>query len=282
MTHRPGNPPTRRLGTPILLAGAALLTAGAIAACGVATQAGNTAAPPPAPLPASTSPAIPSPASPSPDSATLTSTTALLITTPAVPATVSGYPDSTSQVAETTVVNTPTSEISPPPAESTTAAPRAQTQQAPTDLQPNTLSIPVLSQINVPIGVATESESGVLEPPADVDVVGAWAPGAPLDAASGTTNLVGHVNYTGQGDGALHDIAYLQTGDKVYTTDDAGQTIAWVITDVTARPKSTGVDVAAFTGLNGPRRLVLITCGGAYDASDKNYLDNVYAYATPA
>lgn len=146
---------------------------------------------------------------------------------------------------------------------------------------PNTLSIPVLAQQGIAITAATQISDRTLEPPADVHTVGIWTPGAPLAATAGTTDIVGHVNYAGQGPGALHDIAELRPGDHLYTTDNGGRTTSWTVTTVAARSKNTGVDATAFPGPAGPRQLVLITCGGKFDPTADSYLDNVYIRARP-
>jgi hypothetical protein len=46
-------------------------------------------------------------------------------------------------------------------------------------------------------------------------------------------------------------------------------------------PKETGLPASAFAR-DGAPRLVLITCGGPFDAATGNYEDNVVVYATPA
>ncbi len=145
----------------------------------------------------------------------------------------------------------------------------------------NTLSIPAVAQRGIAIAQATETSNRTLEPPADVHTVGIWTAGAPLAATHGTTDIVGHVNYAGQGPGALHDIAELRPGDHLYTTDDRGRTTSWTVTTVFARHKETGVDASAFPGPTGPRQLVLITCGGTFDPDADSYLDNVYVRARP-
>jgi hypothetical protein len=147
--------------------------------------------------------------------------------------------------------------------------------------RPNTLSIPVLAQLDIPITTATETDTHILEPPADVHTVGIWTPGATLAATSGTTDIIGHVNYTGQGPGALHDIAGLRPGDRLYTTDNHHRTTTWTVTTVQARNKNDGVDASAFPGPAGTRQLILITCGGPFDPTAESYLDNIYVRAQP-
>lgn len=78
---------------------------------------------------------------------------------------------------------------------------------APTDalMTPNTLSLDPVG-VQAPIVDATVPE-GVLTPPENVKNVGIWLDGASLDSATGTTLIAGHVNLTGQGNGALFDLA---------------------------------------------------------------------------
>lgn len=135
--------------------------------------------------------------------------------------------------------------------------------------------------ISAPIGVATVP-GGVLTPPHDVSKVGIWTGGAPLGSETGTTLLAGHVNLVGQGRGALFDLALMEPGDTVYTSDDAGDTTAWRVTRVTERRKTEGVDTSVFDA-DGPRRLAVVTCGGELDYTGGvgDYEDNVYLYAEP-
>ena len=56
----------------------------------------------------------------------------------------------------------------------------------------------------------------------------------------------------------------------------------WQVMTVTHRPKTTGVDTSVFVGRTGARKLYLITCGGAFDAAEGSYLDNIYVQAVPA
>lgn len=136
--------------------------------------------------------------------------------------------------------------------------------------------------VSAPVAAATVPD-GVLTPPHDVHQVGIWTGGAPLDAATGTTVLAGHVNMADQGPGALYDLVTMEPGQVVHTVDAAGASTAWRVTAVTQRPKSDGVDETIWGGLAGPRRLVVVTCGGDLDYSGGvgDYRDNVYLYAEP-
>jgi hypothetical protein len=145
---------------------------------------------------------------------------------------------------------------------------------------PSTVSIASIGQVDVAIVDATV-ESDNLEPPADVHVAGIWTDGAGLDSTTGTTTLVGHVNYVGQGDGAFHDLASVARGSSITTVDNTGVRTLWTVTAIEVTVKRTGVDPAVFAGPTGARRLVLVTCGGPFDANLHSYKDNVYVWASP-
>lgn len=125
--------------------------------------------------------------------------------------------------------------------------------------------------------------NGVLTPPSLVSMVGIWLDGAAMDAAEGTTLLAGHVNLVGQGNGALFNLALMQPGDLVHTSDAQGRASAWRVTAVVDRPKADGIEESVLDGPTGPRRLAVVTCGGdlSYANGVGNYLDNVYLYAEP-
>ena len=144
------------------------------------------------------------------------------------------------------------------------------------------------SQIRIPaLGVTasigqSDVVNGILTPPRIPDEVGLWTGSAPLSSTSGEVTIAGHVNWAGMAPFAFGQLAYLQAGDLVYTTDERGVQTSWRVTDVKARPKQAGIDRAAFAGPVGPRLLALVTCGGNFNDSIRSYDDNVYVSAVPA
>ena len=149
-----------------------------------------------------------------------------------------------------------------------------------TNMRALSIRIPALD-VAASIGAATVA-NGILTPPRSPSTVGMWAGSAPLDASSGTVTLAGHVNWAGMAPFAFANIAYLRPGDLVYTADKDARQTAWRIIAVVSRPKDEPVDTAAFTGTTGPRKLYLITCGGAFDSDASSYEANIYVSATPA
>lgn len=135
----------------------------------------------------------------------------------------------------------------------------------------------------VPIG-AVGSELNI---PQNVQTVGHWTGGADVNAAQGTTLLAGHVDYVGQGAGAFYRLYRVEPGAVVVVTDGTGQATVWRVTSLSVIVK-TALPAQLFTN-SGPRRLVLITCGGPLlHQTDSNgqsyntYRDNVVVTATPA
>jgi hypothetical protein len=125
--------------------------------------------------------------------------------------------------------------------------------------------------------------------PADVHDVGLWTEGAPPvnslggPLAEGTTLLAGHVNALGQGSGSLAGLYRVVPGAFIYVTS-AHVVTTWSVVSATAIAKA-DLPTAVFAGSAGPRRLVLVTCGGAIHhvrGHGWTYDDNVVVTAVPA
>ena len=112
--------------------------------------------------------------------------------------------------------------------------------------------------------------------PGDVHDVGEWG----RKANAGTTILAGHVNWVGQGLGALGTLADIAPGATVYLANRVGVVSVWSVVSLRSVSKK-DLPQALFAS-GGARRLVLVTCGGAFDAATHQYADNVLATAVPA
>lgn len=128
----------------------------------------------------------------------------------------------------------------------------------------------------VPVGVAADGTLGI---PASPSVVGWWAGGGSPGQASGATVLVGHVDSAAQGPGVLFKLQQLRPGTIVIVTA-GGRAWHYVVRAVRAYDKARLPSAAVF-GQRVTRRLVIITCGGPFDAAIGHYLDNIVLYATP-
>jgi Sortase domain len=154
--------------------------------------------------------------------------------------------------------------------------------------------VPVLSRhgqepvrLGVPaVGVMTDVEPvgvdarGVLNIPADPQVVGWWAAGAAAGASAGNVVLAGHVD-TAAGVGAMRELVDLPMGSLVEVTDDTGATTRYRIVARESFGKADGIPASLFRA-DGPPGLVLITCGGTFDARSGHYTENVVLVGVPA
>jgi len=112
--------------------------------------------------------------------------------------------------------------------------------------------------------------------PANVHDVGEWS----RLANAGTTIVAGHINWVGQGPGALDGLADIAPGATVYLANRAGVVSVWSVVRLRAVLKKHLPQALFATG--GARQLVLVTCGGAFNAATHQYADNVLATAVPA
>jgi hypothetical protein len=141
--------------------------------------------------------------------------------------------------------------------------------------------------------VPTAAAGAELQIPRDVHTVGIWTGGQPLSAPdgsvgkTGTTLIAGHVDNSDQGNGALHDLYLTKPGEAVYVTDAKGHTSRWraIAMQVVIKSK---LPSGLFVGPHGPRRLVLVTCGGkllhvsnGHGATFGTYADNVIVTLVP-
>jgi len=174
----------------------------------------------------------------------------------------------------------------PDPTASPTPKPRQGTvlprpQQPPAGAYINSLAIPAQGVL-APIDIPCWEHNGLLEPAStDPRRTCLWGRGAQLGATQGEATVLGHINYGGT-DGVLGRIGLLHKGDLIYTWDAHGQRSAWNVSAIHQRPKAQGVDPDAERGPNGPKALVMVTCGGQWVGGAYGYADLFWVHAVPA
>lgn len=173
----------------------------------------------------------------------------------------------------------PASTIAPPaPSPADAASPAIPAR----DREPARLTIPDLG-IETDVIRTGMDASRSLVVPEDVLVTGWFDGSRRLAAPYGSTVIVGHRDSATQGTGALYAIEELPAGAPLTVTDRSGVEHRFVIESVELIDKAVLPEEAPriFTH-RGPYRLVLITCGGAFDESARSYLSNVVITALPA
>ncbi|MDQ1732030.1 MAG: hypothetical protein QOK10_2189 [Pseudonocardiales bacterium] len=141
-----------------------------------------------------------------------------------------------------------------------------------------TLAIPS-QRVTAPIDTVGVDATQNLVIPAAVSRVGWYDKGGSLDGKAGSVLVAGHVNYVGQGTGALGRIGFLHVGDAVITRG-TGAPQGWRITGLTSYLKSDGLPSSIFRS-SGSRVLTLVTCGGTLDTHAGSYLSNIVVTAAP-
>ena len=130
------------------------------------------------------------------------------------------------------------------------------------------------------VGVGTEPD-GTMSVPAAGSEAGWYRFGSAPASPTGTTVLASHVDTLAEGLGPFARLREAQAGSSVTVTDAAGVVHSYTVTSVERIPKPDAPLDAIFDRA-GPPRLVLVTCGGAWDASVGHYEDNIIVTATPS
>lgn len=106
-----------------------------------------------------------------------------------------------------------------------------------------------------------------------------WYRFAARPGEAGSVVLAAHVAFDGV-DGIFRRLGDLDDGAAVTVGLDDGTTLAFVVESVERIDKDE-LPADLFSTV-GPSRLVLITCGGAFDRVRRSYEDNIIAIARPA
>jgi LPXTG-site transpeptidase (sortase) family protein len=138
------------------------------------------------------------------------------------------------------------------------------------------LSIPRLGVDAQIVGIGVVDRT--LDVPLDPKVLGWWTGSAQPGTGTGSVVIDGHVNYDGVA-GALSVLPQLHVGDHVTLTRGTNR-LSYRVTALRTYVKADGLPAEMFRQ-DIAERLVLVTCGGPFDAGTGNYEDNVVAYATP-
>jgi hypothetical protein len=145
---------------------------------------------------------------------------------------------------------------------------------------PVSLALPA-QDISLPVDPVGVAPDGQMEIPPRVERAG-WYRFGPPPGGSGTAVIAAHVDSVASaGLGPFARLEDAAAGDPVDVTLADGSTLRFVVTDV-RRTAKTGIDWSTVFVRQGPPRLVLITCGGAFQRDVGHYADNVIVTAEPA
>ncbi|WP_236788865.1 class F sortase [Amycolatopsis sp. GM8] len=141
---------------------------------------------------------------------------------------------------------------------------------------PATLEIPAIGVHTGQIIDLALTPGGELEVPKDARTTG-WFTGSPAPGEVGPAVLAAHVDYN-HVPGMFNRLKDLHAGDQAIVHRADGSTATFTVYRVASYPKSGFPTDEVYGDTAGPE-LRLITCGGAFDRSSRNYEDNIVAFA---
>lgn len=142
---------------------------------------------------------------------------------------------------------------------------------------PTQLSVPAID-VSLPIRPRGVDKDGAMSLPETVNELSWYKFGAaPEDP--GATVVAGHVDTKTEGKGPLANLAGLKRGDRL-DLKVANRSVAYRVEAVRQVSKSL-IDLDSLFSREGPRRLHIVTCAGAYDPDRGGYQANLVVVARP-
>jgi hypothetical protein len=137
----------------------------------------------------------------------------------------------------------------------------------------------------IPLGLAKDRT--LQTPPLSTPQIGGWYTGASVPGDPGTAIIISHVDGDGK-KGLFYDLSRVQVGDEISVDRSDGHMAVFTVTKVglfckerAACPRGKKVFPSAeFYSTQSEPQLHLETCGGRFDAKDKNYLDAFVVFST--
>jgi hypothetical protein len=144
--------------------------------------------------------------------------------------------------------------------------------------RPGMVVVPAINLAAEVIGVGLNPDR-TLQVPADFDQAG-WYRGGPAPGAPGAAVIVGHVD-SWSGPAVFYRLRQLRPGDQITVVGAGGTTTRFVVDRLDQYPKDHFPTTRVYGATSGPA-LRLITCGGAFDARTRSYLNNLVVSASLA
>lgn len=170
----------------------------------------------------------------------------------------------------------------PPPARPVAVLPEPQAagQDAVAALpksEPVSIDIPKIGAHSSLIPLGLNADNTIQVPPVTTPLQAGWYTYAPTPGEVGPAIVLGHVDGNHQ-KGIFFRLKELAAGDRVSIARRDGTTASFEVTKVHQVPKKDFEAEGVYDDTAGPE-LRLITCGGVFDRSAHNYVDNIVVYA---
>jgi sortase (surface protein transpeptidase) len=138
------------------------------------------------------------------------------------------------------------------------------------------LEVPAIDVRTGPIVDLGLTAAGALQVPKDALTTG-WFTGGPAPGETGPAVLAAHVDYN-HVPGMFSHLKDLRAGAEALVHRADGVTAVFTVYKVGRYSKTAFPTEEVYGDTAGPE-LRLITCGGDFDRSTRNYQDNIVAYA---
>ena len=127
--------------------------------------------------------------------------------------------------------------------------------------------------------LGTNPDGTVEVPPLEKNSRTGWFTGSPTPGQLGPSVVLGHVDSKEYGPGIFFELGALKPADTISVNRADGTVAVFSIDKVAQYPKDSFPTIEVY-GNTDHAALRLITCGGNFDSSTRNYLDNIIAYAS--
>lgn len=134
--------------------------------------------------------------------------------------------------------------------------------------------------VDMPVVDVGVEPGGQMQLPVDPAVAGWYRYGPDAAATAGHVVLAAHVDAVDYPIGPLANLRDVAVGSTIAVMAADGSTRTWVVESLTYYEKA-ALPTDELFAREGDPALVVITCGGPFDASTGHYRDNVVAIAKP-
>lgn len=153
----------------------------------------------------------------------------------------------------------------------------------------NLVRAPSLSAVIAPVGLTIDRAGvdagierlrvvdGAMQDPSGPWEV-AWYENLGSLGTIGNVVMAGHIDYWNVGPSVFFNLASVQPGDPIVVAGDDGQQYSYAV-DWVRQFDSTSMPLDDVTGQTGEQSLTLITCGGAFDFVNGEYLQRTVVRA---
>jgi sortase (surface protein transpeptidase) len=144
---------------------------------------------------------------------------------------------------------------------------------------PVELDIPQLKVHSDLLQLGLNPDQTVQVPPLAKDSRAGWYKYSPTPGQLGPSVILGHVDSAKYGPGVFFKLGALRPGNTLSVTRSDRTTAVFRVDRVVSYPKNSFPTLEVY-GNTDSAQLRLITCGGKFDLSSRNYESNIVAFAT--